>query len=120
MKPLMNRRYLFPLIISSFLIIAGPQPGHADMAAEFFAKQDQRYNGVIVQEVISADTIIIDDYIKKGEKIRLAGIKAPAPFKEKHTTAERDQYGFVIKEEHSPVISIEEEALNFTKKLLEG
>ena len=116
----MPQQFINLILISILLINFLSTNSSADLAAEYMAKQDQRYKGVVVQEVIRADMIVIEDYLKKGEKIRLAGIKASELVAKKRPTAERDAHGFVIEEEFSPDISIDERALNFVKQLLEG
>ena len=71
------------------------------------------YQDIVVQEVMSADTI----QLETGEKIKLIGLKAPEPPEKEKT--QRDEHGFVIKKVSS-VIPIEEEAFNFVRDLLEG
>ncbi len=66
-----------------------------------------------VAKVITADTIVLDD----DKKIRLIGLDAPAPPKFKRV--EYDKNGFPINDA-TPVETIEEKALNFTRNLLEN
>jgi len=68
---------------------------------------------VRVQRVISADTLLLEN----NERVHLIGLKAlPTP---EIATVERDQHGFVI-EKTTPMDSLEEQAFNFVKELLEG
>ena len=78
-----------------------------------------KYSDVIVQEVESVDTIIIDNYLQRGEKIKLIGLKAPEPPKKK-TPVERDKYGFAIEGPIDPETSVEEQAFDFVKDILKG
>lgn len=89
---------------------------------DLLLNNSQSYAEAKVQEVLSADTIIIETSSKKGERIRLAGIKAPAPPKRKiKSTKDFDKYGFPIEEEIDPLeTTIDQEALQFAKNLLEG
>jgi micrococcal nuclease len=75
-------------------------------------------NPVIVQEVISADTIVVEDYTRKGTRIRLIGLKAPKPPKRKRGAPERDKHGFVVEPPVDPVTRIEQESFEFAKRLL--
>ena len=79
----------------------------------FFHSLSNQYDKVKVARVISADTFELET----AEKVRLIGLKGlPAP---PRPEKERDEFGFVIKEE-LPFTTIEEAALNFTRALLEG
>jgi len=106
----------FCLLLLYFLIDFSA--GHAETAFES-ALGIQKSQEAIVQEVVSADTIVIESSFKNGEKVRLIGLKAPEP-PEREETKERDEFGFVIPEKARPFTPIEEEALNFATKLLEG
>lgn len=74
-----------------------------------------RYQDVVVREVISTNTIILN----QGERVRLIGLKAPAAPDEREEI-ERDKFGFVVRKEGEPAIPLEEKALAFAKALLEG
>lgn len=73
------------------------------------------YNDVIVKKILSTDTLILQS--EKNERVQLIGLRAPETPKKK-TTAERDSN--VPKEPVDPMTSIEEQALEFAKDLLEG
>lgn len=78
----------------------------------FFSSSSHQYENVLVERVISADTI----RLVSGEKIRLIGIRAPEAPRRK--TAERDKFGFII-EEDNPLTSVDERAFDFVRSLLE-
>lgn len=89
------------------------QSAMADSPFDFLLKKETDYERVLVTKIISADTIVLEG----GETVRLIGIKAPKPPRKKKQ-AERDDYGFVIKEDVNPITSIEERAFNFATELL--
>ena len=86
----------------------------AETNIDLFLKGTQQYQDVIVEEVLSADTIRLES----GEKIKLIGLKAP-PVPEKMKQIKRDQYGIPIKEKINPAATIEEKSYFFVKELLE-
>jgi micrococcal nuclease len=76
-----------------------------------FFKNSSQYEDVIVDQVVSADTIILES----GERIKLIGLKAPQkPRKE----VEYDDEGKPIIEPVRPDDPIEEKAINFVRALL--
>ncbi|HNV24115.1 MAG TPA: thermonuclease family protein [Candidatus Omnitrophota bacterium] len=77
---------------------------------------NKKYENVVVDEVLSADMIriIVDG---GNERIKLIGLKAPAPPKRK--AVERDQNGFIIEKKPSPETPIEERAFYYAQKLLD-
>jgi len=113
-------KYLLTLAIICITLGLYVQNSCAESNFDFFFKRSNQYKEVVVQEVISADTIVIENYLKKGEKIELIGLRAPKPPRNKRRNVERDEYGFVIKKKASPLKTIEEEALAFAKELMEG
>ncbi len=105
-------------ILTIVILLSASNYGYAESNFDFFFKTDNKYKDVIVQEVISADTIIIENNFKNGEKIKLIGLKAPeAPKKEK---VQRSEYGFEVKKKVTPYTSIEEKAFEFTNNYLKG
>ncbi len=86
-----------------------------ETSLDFFLGTSKKYKDVLVSEVIHADTCALED----GEVIRLIGVRALGnpPRKGK---VQRDKLGFVVEEKTSPVVPIEEEAVAFTRDLLEG
>ncbi|MBI5415897.1 MAG: thermonuclease family protein [Candidatus Omnitrophica bacterium] len=77
--------------------------------------QDGRYNDILVQEVVNADTLVLEN----GETVRLIGVRALGqPQKKKRL--QRDANGFVIEEKPDPQTSVEERAAQFAGELLEG
>lgn len=88
---------------------------------DFFFKNSSQYQNVIVDEVRSANTIILKNKIgEKREVVKLIGLRAPKAPKIKKVDIERDQYGFTKKPDVSPLTSVEELAYDFVKELLEG
>lgn len=67
-----------------------------------------------VKEVVSADTIILDN----DKKVVLIGLSAPKP--PRKPRVQKDQFGFEIVDHSHPETPIEEQAFNFAKDLLEG
>lgn len=115
-----TRSFFILLLIMIVFQASSPTVCLADLANELMAKQQSKDAEFTVQEVITSDLIVIENYLKKGENIRLAGIKASALEAKKKPTAERDAYGFPIEEEASPDIPVEKRALDFVKGLVEG
>ena len=87
--------------------------GFADSSSEPLFGTAKSYQHVLVEKVLSSDTFVLQG----GEKIKLIGLVSPEPPKRKKV--ERDKYGFIIAET-DPTISFEQQALDFTKSLLEG
>ncbi len=87
--------------------------GSADSDRDELFGFQKKYENVLVARVVGADTIILEN----DERIRLIGLTVPNP--PKKTALKKDKFGFPI-EEFNPTTPIEEQALNFTKDLLEG
>jgi len=93
----------------------------AETNFDFFFKNDNQYKDVIVKEVRSTDTLVLQAGVgERGEVIKLIGLKAPAPPKIQKKNTKRDEYGFTTKEAVSPLTPLEERAYHFAKDLLEG
>ncbi len=73
----------------------------------------KKYDHVMVKKVLTPEIFILET----GEKIALIGMNAPPPPPRKNR--ERDEHGFII-EDKNPTTSLEQQALDFTKDLLEG
>ncbi len=103
----------FPLsVIICAAIFLTPSLSLAESQIDILSGQKKAETTVLVERVVRADTLILDD----GRKIRLIGINAPEAPKRK--PLKYDQYGFII-EEVSTETTIEALALDFAKKLLE-
>ena len=87
----------------------------ADPALDSYLGKSKNYEDVLVKEVLSADTIKLEN----DEVIYLIGLVAPEGPK-KHKEVERDEHGFVIPEPVDPATPIEEQAFAFVQKLLNG
>ncbi len=108
------RRQKFPLLFTSLLVLLFfSKITHSDPDNNLSFLGNDQYKKIRVNRVISADTIILEN----DERIKLIGLSAPKPPKPKKI--ERDQLGFVI-EETKPWTSVEEAALLFAQKLMEG
>ena len=110
------RKYLFllTLILCCTRVAVGES-----LKNELFGYANQSET-MAVEKVYSADTIQLEN----KKVIRLIGLKAPkAPRAVKTTEKEflfRDDFGTDVPIPESPITSIEENAYNFAKTLLEG
>lgn len=101
------------------MVASGTPEGRADQTHfDFLFQGPETGEPRIVQEVISADTIVVEDHTRKGTRIKLIGLKAPNPPKQRRGAPERDKHGFVVDPPVNPVIPIEQESLEFAKRLL--
>jgi micrococcal nuclease len=80
-----------------------------------FTRLSNTYENARVERVIKSDLILLDN----GKKIRLIGVKGinqPRP-----KEVERDKNGFIVEEDTSdPTTSLEDQASDFTERLLTG
>lgn len=98
------------LLIAIMAVNAVAQP----RSEPLFESLDPTYQRIKVINVAATDTL----YLENNIKVRLIGLKAPlAPEKEK---VQYDQFGFIREDERRPFNTLEEQALNFAKDLLEG
>ncbi len=112
-----HRKNLFVFFLSVFLA------GHAfaEPNFDFFFKTDERYKDVVVQEVLSTDTIRLEgESGEKGQLIRLIGLRAPEPPKKRRDDVERDEMGFVIPKPVDPMTPLNDQAFAFAQSLLLG
>lgn len=77
-------------------------------------QSDSKYQDVLIERVVSADTILLDT----GEKFRLIGLKAPDAPRRRRT--EFDNNGNIVIPEAKLETTIEEAAFAFAVKLLQG
>jgi len=109
------------LILLTCIVFSYPGVVSGESNLDFFFKNSAQYQDVIVDEIRSADTIILRGKVgEKREVIKLIGIRAPEVPKSKKVDLDRDQYGFVKKQKVSPLTPVEEHAFEFVKELLEG
>ncbi len=74
-----------------------------------------KYNDVVVQEVLRADTLRLES----GETVQLIGVRAfGSPARKKKIS--RDEYGFVVKEKVDLEVPVAQQAQEFLMELLEG
>ncbi len=74
-----------------------------------------KYHDVVVQEVLRADMIRLEN----GETVKLIGVRAfGKPARKKKV--ERDEHGFIIKGKVDLEVPVEEQAQEFVTELLEG
>ena len=93
-------------------VAAVSEVSFADSKIDSFIGETTNYNSVLIDKVVRVDTIVLET----GQKIKLIGLNAPELPKIKD--AKVDSYGIII-EEVNPVTTIEEQALDFAKSLLE-
>ena len=97
-------------------ILACPALSTAAAPEELFSsfQNDTTYQNVLIERIISADTIVLEG----GKKIKLIGIKAPqAPRRPK---VEYDKNGLPLEQIVLPENTFEEKAFAFAYKLLVG
>ncbi len=87
----------------------------AESNLDFFLGGPKHYQDLVVEKVISGDTIVLET----GETIRLIGVHAPDAVRLREKI-ERDEHGFVVREE-TPDIEIppEQKAFEFVYELLD-
>lgn len=107
-------KYFRLIILLSIILLpaAGAWAGDDELFSRF---QDRsKYQNVLVERVLSADTIVLEG----GERIKLIGLKAPeAPRRPK---IKYDKNGQPMEPEVLPENTFEEKAFAFTAHLLEG
>jgi len=109
------------LIIFACLTLISPGLASGESNFDFFFKTDAQYQDVIVAEILGADTIVLQEKIgEKAERIKLIGLRAAQAPRKKTVDIDRDQYGFAVKEEVSPLTTVEEQAIEFVQELLVG
>ena len=111
----MKKYWLLIQTFSFFIFLA-----HLSLAEtnfEVFFKNKDKYKDVVVTEVLSTDTIVL----QSEEKIRLIGLRTPDNLK-KHKSMKLDDKGNPVEEpkdkEEIAITPIEEEALKFVTDLL--
>ena len=116
MKRVVDRRLRYFAILTLGIIFCTglfTSKGYPEKPADPLFGDVQGYADVLVEKVISADTFVLES----GERISLIGLLSPEPTKKKKV--ERDKHGFII-EDPDPTKSIEQQALEYTKTLIEG
>ena len=108
----LSRNIIFTAVTVLFL---GAQAFSAETNLQYFFGNAERYQDIVVEEVLSADTIKLKD----GETIKLIGLKAPEPPKRKKEV-ELDEYHFPVEGEADPTVTVEELSFKFAQKLLKG
>ena len=103
------------LILTIFILTVTVQAFPAETNLQYFFGNAERYRDIVVEEVLSADTIKLKD----EEIFKLIGLKAPEPPKRKKDV-ELDAYHFPVEQEADPTVAIEELSLKFAQKLLKG
>ena len=106
----MQKHFLSFLIFLSFTTLVFAGESNLDLLSDNL----KTYKNIKVDKVLSADTIRLDN----DEYVKLIGLQAPeAPKRTSDIT--RDEHGFIVKPKVNPEDPIEEQALAFTKGLLE-
>ena len=106
------RKVAFPILFFLFLI----SNLHAESQFERMmnGQDSTNYDSVKVEEVLSADTIMLAG----GEKIKLIGLNAPSIPKRERIV--RDENNIPIKEPINPTDTIEQKSYRFVERLLTG
>ena len=87
----------------------------AESNIDFFLGDSKHYQDVVVEKVISGDTVVLET----GETIRLIGVHAPDTVRVREKI-KRDEHGFVVREETSDIeIPVEQKAFEFVYELLD-
>lgn len=116
----MNLPYKIFIVLGG-IIFCCPGAVSGESNFDFFFKDTSQYQNVIVDEVRSANTILLKEKTGgKREVIKLIGLRAPEVPKSKKVDLDRDQYGFTKKQDVNPLTPVEELAYDFVKELLEG
>ena len=119
-NPPMRLKIILAVILSAFCILP-PVDLRGEIDIDFIFKNARQYDNIVVREVRSANTLVLEGTNgEDGEVIRLIGLKDPEARQEKTRDIKRDQHGFTIKEPVSPEDPLEQRALDYVKKLLEG
>jgi len=87
----------------------------AQAVYEFILGNAGKYQDIIIDEVLSTDTV----RLQNKEIVSLIGVRANKVPKSKKKP-DRDRFGFEIKEHVSPLLGVDEKAFAFVKELLEG
>jgi len=109
------RSFLKSLLIP-FVLINTTQVLWAESRVDPLWGNLRDYNKVLVEKVIRADTFIL----ASGEKIRLIGLNAPDPPPRQKVQAPNNELGVPFDLPEDPTTSLEREALEFAKRLLQG
>ncbi len=115
----MKIKHLLLIVFLSVVFLLPLKHSCAESTFDLMFGKRAGYENVTVQEVVSPDTIIIEDETQNGETIKLIGLKAPA-HERRREPIDRDSFGFEIKQEESPLLDVDEEAYEFVKELLLG
>jgi len=114
----MHKLQLNTLLLFPIILLLTSEPLFAQSRIDLLlGGNPNKYKDIIVQEVIGTDTIIIEKYSKRGERIKLIGLKSPEIVMPEEEP-ERDDFGFRIKKKFDPATPVEERAYAFVSDLL--
>ncbi|MFT7538122.1 MAG: micrococcal nuclease [Lysobacterales bacterium] len=102
------------LAILAFLLSLSTST-YAQINLDYLLGSSKDYSAVKVRKVFTADSFELLD----GEKIRLIGLRSPAPPKQAHKEIERDRHGFPIKKPINTEKSVEEQSFQYLVQLIE-
>ena len=108
-------KILLVLLLFSVFFDSGICVMAGESRIDFFANDDKIYQNIVVEKVLSADTILLDN----DETIKLIGLQGP-PAPKRAKDVQRDEHGFIIEEKVDPAAPVEDQAFAFVKKLLLG
>ncbi|MBI5150477.1 MAG: thermonuclease family protein [Candidatus Omnitrophica bacterium] len=104
---------IFFIAVGIPAVFVSPSCGQTRLGV--LSEQDSRYHDILVQEVVNADTLVLEN----NEIVKLIGVRAlgkPRPKKR----LQRDAHGFVVEEKPDLETPIEERSAQFARELLEG
>jgi len=108
------------LFFICFFVLA-PASALSESNIDLFFNNSAQYKDVVVKMIRSTDTFVLQEEVGEKEMvIKLIGLRAPKAPKRKGENIERDQFGFAVKEEVSPLTPVEERAFEYVKELVEG
>ncbi len=113
------RNFCYAVLVILSLWIFSSQSLAVEKSSRFDQNWDSAYQKIRVARVLKADTIILEN----EQKFRIIGLKAPDAPRLKREVAEDRYSSMVVKDDDtkiSPITSIEEQAFDFAKSLLEG
>lgn len=103
----------------SLLILVVCIQSWAQSEFDFLLGRNKDYADVVVEKVIDTNTFTIRNDQNQNDYVQLIGLKALKAPKQKKDI-KRNEYGFIIEEEVKPYDSLDEQAFEYVKTLLEG
>ena len=109
------------ILTTACLAALAQSPACAQSNLQVFFKSNAQYDDVVIEEILTTDTFVLKAEVgEKGEVIKLIGLQAPSAPKKRKSDIKRNELGMVIKDPVTPETPLEEKAIEFVRKLLEG